>query len=305
MFIIKYKKIFIAISISLVVISIVILSTVGLTFGIDFRGGALTEVYYENVRPEILQIQENIDGLSLGVALVQPTGENGFIIKTRSLSDLERQAVLKSLSQRDSIAVEKSFSSIGPSVGNELTRKAVTALILVVLVIICFIAYAFRKVGEQVSSWKYGLIAVGALLHDVILASGVFSILGYFFGAEVDSLFVVAILTVLGLSVSDTIVVFDRIRENLALNKDKKISFSDTVGQSLGQVYTRSINTSLTVIVVLLALFFLGPESTRYFAFMMTAGMFFGTYSSIFLASPLLVVWENYSSRKKAKLLVK
>ena len=305
MFIIKYKKIFITISLVLVATSIVLLSTIGLKFGIEFKGGALTEVFYEGARPEASLIQEKIEPLLLGEVLVQPTGESGFIIKSRSLSEEERQTLLSSLTVGESIATPKSFSSIGPSVGHELTRKAITAIILVVLVIICFIAYAFRKVGEQVSSWKYGFIAVGALIHDVLLATGVFVLLGHFSGAEVDSLFVVAILTVLGLSVSDTIVVFDRIRENLVLAKDKNIPFSETVGKSISQVYTRSINTSLTVIVVLLALFFFGPESTRYFALMMTAGMFFGTYSSIFLASPLLVVWENYSRKKKEKSLVK
>ena len=182
---------------------------------------------------------------------------------------------------------EKSFTSIGPSVGKELARKAFILFILVSLGIIFFIAFSFRKVSKPISSWKYGLIAIVTLIHDVLIPVGVFAVISHFNGTEVDTLFVVAILTILGLSVSDTIVVFDRIRENLRSHHSH--AFEQTVGHSLSQVYTRSIMTSLTVIFVLLSLVFFGPHSTRVFAIMLTAGMFFGTYSSIFLASPLLV----------------
>jgi preprotein translocase subunit SecF len=194
---------------------------------------------------------------------------------------------------------EKSFDSIGPSVGKELTSKAIMAIILVSLAIICFIAFAFRKVSKPVSSWKYGIIAVITLFHDVAIPVGVFTLLSHFQGVEVDTLFVVAVLTILGLSVSDTIVVFDRIRENL--RNRVSTSFDETVGRSLEQSYVRSICTSLTVILVLLSLFFFGPSSTKYFALMLTAGMFFGTYSSIFLASPLLVLVEEWQVKKQAK----
>jgi preprotein translocase subunit SecF len=191
-------------------------------------------------------------------------------------------------------AKETNFNSIGPSVGAELTRKAVISVILVSLAIICFIAFAFRKVSKPVSSWNYGLIAVVALLHDVIIPSGIFALLSHFYGAELDTLFVVAVLTILGLSVSDTIVIFDRIRENSKEQHDnRQMDFKTIVGSSLDQSFARSIATSMTVILVLLALVFFGPESTKYFALMLTAGMFFGTYSSIFLASPLLVLVEE------------
>lgn len=192
---------------------------------------------------------------------------------------------------------ETSFTSIGPSVGRELVRKSIISFILVALGIIIFIAFSFRKVSKPVSSWKYGLIAVGALIHDVIIPVGGFVILSRIFSVQADTLFVVAILTILGLSVSDTIVVFDRIRENLRLHKFK--TFEETVGNSLAQVYTRSLATSFTLFVVLLALIFFGPDSTRYFAIMLTAGMFFGTYSSIFLASPLLVMVKNWQKTDK------
>jgi preprotein translocase subunit SecF len=184
-------------------------------------------------------------------------------------------------------------------VGKELTRKAILAIVLTSLVIICFIAFAFRKVSRPVSSWKYGIIAVLALLHDITICTGVFVLLSYFYGAEVDALFVVALLTILGLSVSDTIVIFDRIRENLRNQVNvSKVNFAETVGKSLNQSFVRSFCTSLTVILVLLALFFFGPISTKYFAFLLTAGMFFGTYSSIFLASPLLVLAYDWQKKK-------
>jgi preprotein translocase subunit SecF len=216
------------------------------------------------------------------------------------LTQAEHDLIIQTLSNGGKIPMEeKSFNSIGPSVGKELTSKAIMAIILVSLAIICFIAFAFRKVSKPVSSWKYGIIAVLTLLHDVAIPVGVFTLLSHFQGVEVDTLFVVAVLTILGLSVSDTIVVFDRIRENL--KNRMNTSFAETVGKSLEQSYVRSICTSLTVILVLLSLFFFGPVSTKYFALMLTAGMFFGTYSSIFLASPLLVLVEEWQVKKQAK----
>jgi preprotein translocase subunit SecF len=194
---------------------------------------------------------------------------------------------------------EKSFNSIGPSIGAELRRKAIVSLSAVILAIILFIAYAFRKVSKPVSSWKYGIIAIVTLLHDVAIPVGFFTLLSHYSHVEVDTLFVVAVLTILGLSVSDTIVVFDRVRENIKNRLSD--NFPETVGKSLEQVYTRSINTSLTVILVLLALVFFGPASTKYFAMMLAAGMFFGTYSSIFLASPLLVWVQEWQDRKAKK----
>lgn len=298
MFIIKYKKIFISISATMVILSLIALATFGLKIGIDFKGGALTEVVYEAERPTQESLSESLTQLNFGNILLQPTGESGYIVKTRDLSDAEHAELLEALSggQKDALT-EMSFNSIGPVVGRELTRKAILSIILISLAIICFIAFSFRKVSRPVSSWKYGLIAIVTLLHDVIIPVGLFVALSRYFGAEVDSLFVVAILTILGLSVSDTIVIFDRIRENLRNEtKAAKINFSEIVGRSLDQSFVRSICTSLTVILVLLALFFFGPTTTRYFALMLTAGMFFGTYSSIFLASPLLVLageWQK------------
>jgi len=300
MFIIKHKKIFLGISLTLIVLSIMSFFVFGVKVGIDFKGGAITEVSYVEARPSQEILNQKLEQLNFGSILLQPTEEQNYIIKSRDLSEAEHTLLLTTLSSNGKNALtEVNFNSIGPSVGHELTRKAIVAVILVSLAIILFIAFAFRKVSRPVSSWKYGFIAVIALIHDVIITIGVFIALSHFYGVEVDTLFVVAILTILGLSVSDTIVVFDRIRENLKNSGGvNKINFSEIVGHSLKQSYVRSITTSLTVILVLLALVFFGPTSTKYFALMLTAGMFFGTYSSIFIASPLLVLAEEMQNRK-------
>jgi preprotein translocase subunit SecF len=300
MFIIKYKKIFIGISMALVVLSLASLFVFGFKIGIDFKGGALTEVSYKLERPAQTTLEKPLADLNFGLIMLQPTGNLGYIVKSRDLSDAEHTTLLNALSLNNANPLtELSFNSIGPSVGKELTRKAILAVIFISIAIICFIAFAFRKVSKPISSWRYGIIAIVTLLHDVAIPVGLFVILSHFYGAEVDSLFVVAVLTILGLSVSDTIVIFDRIRENLRNQTNvAKQNFSEIVGKSLEQSYVRSICTSMTVILVLLSLYFFGPESTKYFALMLTAGMFFGTYSSIFLASPLLVWVEEWQKKK-------
>jgi preprotein translocase subunit SecF len=303
MFIIKHKKIFIGISTTLVVLSFIALFVFRIKVGIDFKGGALTEIAYKTSRPSQADLAQPLSALGFGDITLQPTGNLGYIVKSRDLSDAEHTKLTGALSQGDPNSLtEFSFNSIGPSVGRELTRKAILAVILISLAIICFIAFAFRKVSKPISSWKYGIIAIVTLLHDVAIPVGLYVFLSRFYGAEMDTLFVVAVLTILGLSVSDTIVIFDRIRENLRNQASvAKMNFSEIVGKSLEQSYVRSICTSLTVIIVLLVLFFFGPVSTRYFALMLTAGMFFGTYSSIFLASPLLVLVEEWQKNKAQK----
>lgn len=297
MFIIKYKKVFVLISVCLVAVSIALISIFGIPLGIDFKGGAMMQVSYDGTRPEIALVEQLVQESNVGPALIQPTGTNSYTIKTRDLSEIERVGLLSSLSVSNSVVVHQdSYTSIGPTVGKDLANKALLAIVLVSLAIIVFITFAFRGVNKPVSSWKYGLAAVITLIHDIIIPVGVFAVVAKESGAEVDTLFVVALLTVLGLSISDTIVVFDRVRENL---KFKKYStFSETVGRSIEQAYVRSIATSLTVLMVLVALAIWGPVTTRIFAMMLAAGMFFGTYSSIFLASPLLVYFEKWQNKK-------
>ncbi|MBP7805188.1 MAG: protein translocase subunit SecF [Candidatus Pacebacteria bacterium] len=303
MFIIKNKFVFLTISAIIVLGSILAVSIYGLKLGIEFKGGTLLEVSYTTTRPTGEEIADVLKKDSLSDAVVQNEGEKNLSVKSHALSEEERTKLLADLSIGGNYPLtQTSFTSIGPSVGRELTHKAVVAIIFVAIAIVLYIAFAFRGVSKPVSSWKYGLIAVTTLIHDIAIPAGVFAVLGHFIGAEVDSLFVVALLTVLSLSVSDTIVVFDRIRENL--KNHVAPTFSETVGKSLNQTFVRSINTSLTVILVLLALFFFGPSTTKNFALVLIIGMFFGTYSSIFVASPLLTIVEaaqNKGSKESKK----
>ncbi len=300
MFIIKNKFVFLTISAIIVLGSILAVAIYGLKLGIDFKGGTLLEVNYTSGRPDTSLVSQVLQKDSLADAIAQPVGESGLSIKSRPLSEAELPALVADLSIGGKYPLtQTSFTSIGPSVGRELTQKAIVAIIVVVIAIVLYIAFAFRGVSKPVSSWKYGLIAIATLVHDIAIPSGVFALLGHFRGAEVDTLFVVAILTVLGISVSDTIVVFDRIRENLK-NRIAP-TFSETVGKSLNQTFVRSINTSLTVILVLLSLYFFGPAATKNFSLVLIVGMFFGTYSSIFVASPLLVIVEQLQHKKKSK----
>ena len=183
--------------------------------------------------------------------------------------------------------VETQVNTVGGSMGNEMTKKALIAIVVVAIAILSFIAFAFREVSLPVASWKYGVVAMVTVIHDIIIPTGVYAFLSAKYGAEIDTLFVVALLTIMAVTISDKIVVFDRIRENLKLHGGK-ISFDDVVGESLSQTFTRSINTSVTVIISLLALYFIGPVSTKFFALTLTVGMIVGTYSSIFVASPAL-----------------
>ncbi len=298
MFIIKYKKIFLSLSIILMVVSLVFIFTFGLKLGIDFKGGALLEVSYTDSRPEVSLVEDAIKTLDINQALIQPTGELGYLIKTRDLSQSEHEILSKSLTFDGKYAMtEKGFTSIGPSVGSELARKAILSIIFVIIAIILFITYAFRKVSHPVASWKYGIITVVTLIHDIIIPTGIFALVSHYTGAEVDTLFVLALLTILGLSVHDKIVVFDRIRENL--KDDGKKHFAETIGRSTSQTIVRSINITLTIIFVLVPLYLFGPETTKNFAFVLTVGLFCGIYSSLFFASPLLVWVEEWQSARK------
>lgn len=294
----KNLRYFFILPATLVVFSLGALGLWGLKPGIDLAGGSLLEAHYTGERPAVESVRATAAGLGFGEVRVQPSGESNFILRLRDLTNEEHTTLLQSLGTLGGVE-EAQFTSVGPILGQELLTKAWIAMALVVVSIILFIAFAFRRVSKPVASWKYGVVAIITLMHDIIIPLGLFSFLGYLMGAEVDSLFIVALLTILGISINDTIVIFDRIRENLRLNEEhhKREEFSEVVGRSISQTITRSINTSLTVIIVLCALFFLGPVSTQAFALTLIVGMIAGTYSSIFLASPLLVVWERL--RKK------
>ncbi len=294
--IIQKRKIWLTVSSVLVALSVVAIISCGLNFGIDFTGGSLLEVKFENTRPEINEIQEALNDLELGSLVVQPSGDDGAILRFQDISEEKHQTVLerlKNISNEESIE-ELRFDSVGPSIGEELKRKSLSAIIIVLIAIVSYIAWTFRKVSKPVASWKYGLTAIIALFHDVIIAIGIFAVLGKFLGVEINTPFVAAILTVIGYSVNDTIVVFDRVRENLPKSEE---DFEDTVNTSVNQTITRSINTSVTTLLVLLSIVFFGGSTIRDFVLALSIGAFIGTYSSIFLASPILVVWERIKSR--------
>lgn len=265
--------------------SIVVIAVKGLDLNIEFTGGSITEVSYEE-RPSVDLVKSALTAFDFE-AQVQNLGDSSVIIRTRELAEADRGVLLAALEIDGQVPELERLNTIGPTIGKELREKAILSLILVAIAIVLFIAFAFRRVAKPVSSWKYGVIAVIALLHDVLIPLGVFSLLD----KEIGTLFVVGLLSILGLSVNDTIVVFDRIRENLQEHKDDaEESFNSIVGISLRQTIARSINTSATLIAVLLALVLVGPFATRDLAFVLLIGTVLGTYSSIFLASPLLTL---------------
>lgn len=302
MFIIKYKKLFFFLSGILTFLALV--SMVYFrpwNIGIEFTGGTILEAGYPGGRPDIEILKGKLDELKWTGTLVQATGEDGYIIRTKPLSEPERQELIGVVSDNGMTTIEeRRFNSVGPIIGAELRNKAGWAMSIVILAIILYIAFAFRHVSLPISSWVYGFVAIVALVHDVIIPAGVYVALGhYFIDVQIDVLFITAILTILGFSVHDTIVVFDRTRENLKLRTWKE--FDVTVGHSVEQTYVRSINTSMTVLLVILALYFFGGDTTKNFALTLAIGVTAGTFSSIFLASPLLVEIAEWQERRAAK----
>ena len=299
MFIIKYRKIFFTLSVFMIIGSIVAMAVFGFNFGVDFKGGSVLEVSYEESRPSLEEIKNNLSGLNdgdtdlLGTYTVVPSGDLNYIIKTKAITPGAKTLILQLITTEiNGIPREVRFNSIGPVVGEQLKNKALIAITLVIICIVLFITFAFRKVSQPVASWKYGLATIIALAHDIIIPTGVFILWSRFYGGEIDLLFVTALLAILGYSVHDTIVVFDRVRENLR-NSSNKESFVEIVGKSVNQTFGRSINTSITIFLALFALYFIGGESTKDFAFVLLVGVVAGTYSSIFVASPLLVTLEK------------
>lgn len=253
------------------------------------------EVEFSANRPTVGEIQTSVADLNLGSLVVQPLGEKEMIIRFQDTTEQKHQELLQKLNKLTSVPVnEIRYESVGPAIGNELKSKAFNAGIIVLLAIALFVAFAFRKVSKPVASWKYGIAAIIALFHDVFIPLGIFAFLGHFYGVEINTPFVAAILTVLGYSVNDTIVVFDRIRENLPKSS---LNFEDTVNLSIMQTMSRSINTSVTVLLALVAIIIFGGDTIRSFVLVLAIGVAVGTYSSIFIASPLLVIWEKLGKK--------
>jgi len=310
MFIVKNRKIFYTISIILITVSVTAACVWGLSFGIDFKGGSSVQFQYQESRPSVEVVKAQIDSLNFEPSIkggysIVPTGDKGFTLNLRTVTEPERASLISAISSNVANPVEiKKFNSVGPTLGKEASIKSLISIILVVLCIVLFLTFAFRKVSEPVASWKYGVISVVALCHDIIIPTGIFAILNHFYhGYEVDTLFVTAILVILGFSIHDTIVVFDRVRENLRNNNGIKNpkTFEEIVGASISQTFVRSINTSLTTLLAILAVYLVGPIATKNFSLALLIGIFFGTYSSIFIGSNLLVTVEAWQKKALAK----
>ncbi|KKU48913.1 protein-export membrane protein SecF [Candidatus Uhrbacteria bacterium RIFCSPLOWO2_12_FULL_46_10] len=299
--IIGYRKLWFFISGTLIAISVAVVALWGLKLGIDFTGGSLVEIEFKDNRPVVKDVESAVPE-QLGKANIAPLGDRGMALRLRSLSEDEHQQLLASLKEKlgkdkdDDYLNESRFTSIGPTIGAELQQKAVWAIAIVLLAIILYIAWAFRKVSRPVPSWQYGVAAVMALFHDVFIPVGIFAALGHFMGVEIDTLFITALLTVLGFSVHDTIVVFDRIRENLLKPAEQ---FAIVVNKSVNETLARSINTSLATLLVLITTLIFGGETIRYFVLTLILGIIFGTYSSIFIASPLLVSANRWTQKRR------
>ncbi|MBU6500975.1 MAG: protein translocase subunit SecF [Patescibacteria group bacterium] len=296
--IVGHKKIFFIISGVFVGAAVFTMLFFGFKEGIDFAGGTLWQFKVSQGNPTAIDM-ENVFTSLPGISDVRVNYDltNGtFLARLNAISEADHQKFLQNVKDKTPSFEELSFQSIGPSVGAELKRNALIAIILVLVGISFYIAFAFRKVQRPISSWKYGIITLITLFHDVAIPAGLLAILGHFLHIEIDSNFVVALLVVMGFSVHDTIVVFDRIRENLLLGRGKE-DFSATINASVNQTLARSINTSLTLILVLLAMYFVGPINLRYFVLTLLVGVTTGIYSSIFIASPALIVISGKNSR--------
>jgi len=296
---IKYSKIWLGLGLIVTIVSAGLIFVWGLKPGIDFTGGSLLEIEFSKDRPAVETINKVFEELGVKNASVQRAEEKSLIIRASFLDEVKHQEVLNKIKtvSDDNNLIEQRFETIGASISKQLRQRAFLAVIFVSLAIILYVAYAFRKVSQPVKSWKYGLLALVAVFHNLLLVTGVFVVLGKFKGVEVDTAFVVALLTVLGYSINDTIVVYDRIRENLIRRGNR--SFADVVNDGLNQTVVRSINTTLTTLFTLFALFFFGGLTIHYFVLALIIGIAAGAYSSIFIASPLLAVTENWQRTKK------
>lgn len=296
--IIQKRKYAYAFSSILTVASLVLLMTWGLKLGIDFKGGTLMEVQFsQDPVPVVQDVEAGLKELNLKSLTVQPTDNRGMLLRFLASDEAANDQVLAKLQALDPNILQLRTDFIGGSVSEQIKRNAFTGIVLSIVCIALYIAWAFRRVSGVVTSWEYGLGAVIALAHDIIIVIGLFVLLGHYFDVEIGIPFIAALLTILGYSVNDTIVVYDRVRENL-MRTSKKEHFESIVNRSLNETMGRSINTSMTVIITLVAIVLFGSDSIRYFGVALLAGVVFGTYSSIYIASALLVTRYTMKTRK-------
>lgn len=298
MYIINHRGLFFWITGIILAAALGAILTYGLPLGIDFTGGSLMQVSYKDGRPPVSMVQEQVAALPLGSVFVREVGTDSISIRTRTQTPEEHEAILSALSAGTSVT-ELSYTSVGPALGSQFAAKALWAIFAVILVIVLYIAFAFRRVSGPVPGWGYGITVVAMLAIDILVPTGFYAAYCHFTGAEIDSLFIVALLSLLGYCVNDVIVIFDRIREHLTKNERMNIreSFEETIGKSISETMTRSINTALTVVLALLALIYLGAPATRNFALVMLVGVVAGTFSSIVRSAPLLIPIAKWFNR--------
>lgn len=289
--IVKYSKIYFAFSGILMLASLISLVVFGLKAGIDFTGGSILELNYQTERPSNQEIKEKLSALGLGEVSIQPTQEKGIILRMKDISEDTHQAILEKLGENQ----ELRFESVGPTIGQELKQKTKIVIVLSLLAMVFYIVLAFRQVSRQVKSWQYGIVSLIILSHDVLLPLGIFSILGKIYGIQITIPVIIALLTVVGYAINNVVVVFDRIRENIL--RRAAISFDGTVNAAINQTLVRQLNTSLTTLFPLIFIFLIGGDVLRYFALALIMGISFGTYSSIFLAGPILAAWQKWGVR--------
>ena len=289
----KYFKFYNIFSCLLLFSAIFLLFAIGLNFSIDFTGGSILEIEFEK-RPENPVIQEKLRDLNLGEITIQPTGDRGVILRIKEINEASHQEILSKLGEISNVR-EQRFENIGPVVGKELRQKTITLIIVSLLSLLIYITIAFSKVSRPISSWQYGVISILTLSFDVLVAIGIFTLLEKFYQVQFSVPIVTALLTILGYTINDKVIVFDRIRENIL--KGQKKTFEETVNFSLNQTLTRSLSTGTCTLLVLLFIFFFGGDTLRYFSLILIVGIVVGTYSSLFLATPLLVVWLKSKKR--------
>jgi preprotein translocase subunit SecF len=292
----RLAKVFLTLSALLVLASAVLLFVPGPQISIEFTGGTLMEIRLPQGKTKD-DLSRSLDSSAaknpkVGNASIAQTRTETYFIRTGNLTNEEHLALLANLKQSLGPLEELQFTTIGPTVGQTLKRRAVYALAIATVAIVLYLALAFRKVPRKLSPWRFGIIAVIALLHDVLITVGIFTILSHYTTFQVDTLFVTALLSIMGYSVNDTIVIFDRIRDNL-YQEGKVQNFAELAERSLKQVLTRTINTGIGALIMLIALFFLGSESIRWFILTLIIGTVIGTYSSFFIATPLLIFWRK------------
>lgn len=293
------KKLYFVISLLVMIPGIISLLFYGLKLSIDFTGGSRLEYTIPDKTITREKLESVIEKQNVEVSSIQSSSNNSYIVRTKPIDQKTHDKIIAAVSKEYPQVKEASYETVGPTIGTETTWNALKAIGLASVLIVLYIAWSFRKVPKPASSWRFGVCAIIAVIHDVLVVIGIFSILGVLFNVEVDSLFVTAILTIIGFSVHDTIVVFDRIRENL--RRMPNTLFGVVVNESITQTMNRSINTSLTTMLVLFTIMLFGGESVRWFVVALLIGILSGTYSSIFTAAPLLVVWQEFSQKRKLK----